>query len=277
MDIKSKQALKPFATLSLDQSLSENEILDKIEENHGRIFLLPKPPILTPPQLKPFIDIENGAKLLVRKDEVRAPIISRILRDSYIDQFKEKVFMQGYSFRFSNFFLQRGASLLIDGDDNADGMLAERVKQLCNSAKGNSKVKVSHYKFSNPKLKALLNQQVPLVFTCFPEMECRVPLIKDCIAEAADQVFISASNFAISDLTFFLKNGATVVITGADKLPFNVIKDLALEGPKVDAPADSKLKILIELELEKHRPDLSILQTDGRLEIIDNMNWYFSD
>ena len=107
MDIKSKQALKPFATLSLDQSLSENEILDKIEENHGRIFLLPKPPFLTPPQLKPFIDIKNGAKLLVRKDEVRAPIISRILRDSYIDQFKEKVFMQGYSFRFSNFFLQR--------------------------------------------------------------------------------------------------------------------------------------------------------------------------
>jgi len=267
-------ALKPFSTLILTEHHTDDQVLQFVKKNSGRVFLLPRTPFNTTAKLSPLT--EAGAHLLIRKSDIRKQLITANQRDTWIDTFTNQVFLQGYSAFSSLHFLKRGASLLIDGEEPSGGMRAVDVQALCQSLQGKSKLKVSYFNLSEALVLDLLRHEVKLVFSCLPDMPCERALLDKCLALRLSNLVVAATSFSSDELSDFLSKKATVVITGQDKIPINVIKSLAFNLPAEPIAFKRLLKVLPDEGLQHHLIDLRQLRDDHKIELVDNNDWYFN-
>lgn len=267
-------ALRPFSTLILTPQHSNEQILQFVKKNSGRVFLLPREPFNTTPKLSPLTDA--GAHLLIRKSDISKQIITADQRDSWIEAFKEQVFLQGYSSFSAKRFLQKGASILIDGEEPQGGMPALSVRDLCQRLQGESKIKVSYFKLSEPLVKDLLRHQIKLVFSCPPDIPCERDLLDQCLSLGLSNLIVSASSYSSDELRDCMNKKATVVITGQDKIPIDVIKSLAFDLPAEPIPSRRLLKVFPDMDLQQHIIELRQLRDDHKIELLLNNNWYFN-
>jgi hypothetical protein len=267
-------ALKPFSTLILTEQHTDDQVLQFVKKNSGRVFLLPRAPFNTPAKLSPLT--EAGAHLLIRKSDISKQLITADQRDTWIDSFKEQVFLQGYSAFSSRRFLQNGASLLIDGEEPSGGMPALSVQDLCRHLQGKSKLKMSYFKLSEALALDLLRHEVKLVFSCLPDMLCERALLDKCLTLGLSNLVVAATSFSSDELSDFLSKKATVVITGQDKIPIDVIKSLAFNQPAEPVAAKRLLKVLPDEGLQQHLIELRQLRDDHKIELVDNNDWYFN-
>lgn len=274
MDHTAKQALKPFATLELSDGHTEAQILEFIKKNNKKVFLLPRAPFNKVDKLKPLVDA--GAQLLVSRKDILKKLISADERNAYLAAFKARLFIKGYSRRSAERFLNKGASILIDGDEPLGGLPSESIQSLCQILSGKSKVKVSYYKFSELAAKEILEKDIRMVFCCYQDMICDRVFLEKCLALKRANLIIAASGYSQEELKSFLQKKASVIITGDDKIPINIIKQLANELPAVQNPGDRNLKIVPDGDLADVIIDLEQLQEDKKIELISGMDWYFN-
>ncbi|GAB5550478.1 MAG: hypothetical protein Sapg2KO_00690 [Saprospiraceae bacterium] len=274
MDNTAKQALKPFATLVLSDSHTEEQILAFIKKNNKKVFLLPRAPFNKVDKLKPLVDA--GAQLLVSRKDILKKLISPDERDAYLAAFKARLFIKGYSRRSAERFLKKGASILIDGDEPLGGLPSESIQSLCQSLSGKSKVKVSYHKFTELAAKEILEKDIRMVFCCYQDMICDRVFLEKCLALKKANLIIAASGYSQEELKSFLQKKASVIITGDDKIPINIIKHLANEIPAVQNPGDRNLKIVPDGDLADVIIDLEQLQEDKKIELISGIDWYFN-
>lgn len=274
MDNAAKQALKPFATLVLSDSQTEAQVLEFIKKNNQKVFLLPRAPFNKVDKLKTFVDA--GAQLLVRKIDIQKQLITAEERNAYVAAFKARVFIKGYSRKSAERFLKKGTSILIDGDEALGGLPAESIQHLCQCLTGKSKVKVSYHKFSEQAAKEILEKDIKMVFCCYQDMICDRVFLEKCLAVKKANLLIAASGYSQEELKSFLQKKATVIITGDDKIPINIIKHLANGLSAVQNPGDRNLKIVPDGELADLIIDLEQLQEDKKIELISGMDWYFN-
>lgn len=274
MDSAAIQALRPFATLELNPSHTEAQIVEYIKKNHQKVFILPRTPFVEVSQLQPFIDA--GAQLLIHRSDVIKQLVSADQRDAYLDTFQSQLFLKGYSPSTAKRYLSKGASILIDADKPLGGMPPESIASLCAALKGDSKIKVSYYKFSEILAKEILRKGIKMVFCCYLDMICDRSMLKKCLELKVPHLTIAASGYSQVELKEFLHNKATVVISGQDKIPINAIKQLAMALPEIPEPADRNLKVVPDKGLANHIIDLEQLQEDGKIELIKGHDWYFN-
>ena len=267
-------ALKPFSTLILTDQHTDDQVLQFVKKNRGRVFLLPRAPFNTTAKLKPLI--QAGAHLLIRKSDISKQLITADQRDSWVDSFKDQVFLQGYSSFSSKRFLQKGASLIIDGEEPTGGMPAVSVQDLCRRLQGKSKLKMSYFKLSEVLVLDLLRHDVKLVFSCSPDIPCERVLLDKCLALGLSNVVVAATSFSSDELSDCLSKKATVVITGQDKIPIDVIKSLAFNQPAEPIASKRLLKVLPDEGLQQHLIELRQLRDDHKIELLDNNDWYFN-
>lgn len=269
-----EHALYPYQYLILDNNLSPEEALSKVRQTEGRIFLLPREDFKQVEQLEPLVD--KGALVLIRRSDIKNSLISADERDAIIEAFVQHVFIQGYSPTSSKLFLNKGASILIDGQEPSGGMTAESILELVRSLGAKNKIKVSRFQISETFLLHFLKKKIKMVFSCKNSVDCDRQLLKRCLLLRVPNLIVSASDFSQSELAEFLQNQATVVITGQDKVPIQVIKSLAFNLEEEPIPVNRLLKVFPNKELAQHLADLKQLHDDQKIELLKNDDWYFN-
>lgn len=268
-------ALRPFSTLILTEQYSDDQVLQFVKKNSGRVFLLPRAPFNTTEKLEPLTGA--GAHLLIRKSDISKQLITAEQRDTWVNAFKDQVFLQGYSSFSAKRFLQKGASILIDGEEPSGGMPALSVRELCQKLAGNSKLKVSYFKLSEALTLDMLRNQIKLVFSCPPDMPCERALLDKCLSlGVVSNLVVAASSYSSDELSDCMSKKATVVITGQDKIPIDIIKALAFNLASEPIPTRRLLKVFPDEDLQQHLIELRQLRDDQKIELLEDNDWYFN-
>lgn len=268
------QALYPFATRILSEEDSQSDLLTFIQQHKQRVFFLPRAPFNSTEQLRPLV--KAGARLLIRRTDVRKQLISAEQRDEWIITFGHQVFLQGYAPSSSIKFLKKGASILLDNQDLEGGLPANSVQDVCQHLQGTSKVKVNYFGFREDRVLDMLRYGIKLVFYCPPGSSCNLTLIDKCLTLQMPNLIVAASGYSSHLLTNCLHQKATVVITGQDRIPFRVIEQMALAQPSQPDPRQRRLKVFPDGDLQQHLIQLHQLAQDQYIELLDNDDWYFN-
>lgn len=274
MPTTAKSALYPYDYFSLNEELEPAQALIRIKKANGQAFLLPRDSYKKVAKIKPLI--QAGASLLVRRSDIKNSLISAEERDSLIEAFSEKVFIQGYSPASSQMFLEKGASILIDGKEPTGGMTATSIQELCQKLGSKNKVKVSRFQINEHALLNLLKEKLKLVFSCVGTADCHRQLLKKCLLLQVPNLIITASDFSQNELASFMENQATVIITENDKVPIDAIKALAFTLEEEPIPANRLLKVSPDNRPPNEKVELKQLQDDQKIELLKNDNWYFN-
>jgi len=275
MDTNAIQALRPHQVIELKSGLSEDQVLQKIKDADNLAFILPRAPFLDPDKLAKFVDA--GALLIFQKEDIKRQLYPRSFMDQTMHRFKEKVFIKGYSHFSSKSFLEKGASLLIDGALPLGGLTPEKVKDLCDRIKDASLIKVSPHDYLKVNQLKLASLGVRMVFCCFDDMQCDQQLVKDCIQVGKKNMVVVASSYSQQELAGFLDKGACVLIRGADKLPINAIQALALDQSSQADPQKRNLKVIPDQELANHIVTLEQLVQDQKIELLSDYQLLFNN
>lgn len=274
MDSNAIRALRPHLVLELGPSHSEDQILQFIGGNQKRVFLLPRAPFLEMTQLEKFV--RAGAFLLCRKEDIQQRHYPRAFLDEAVETFRNAVFVKSYSHFSSKLLLGKGASLLIDGAPPLGGLRPEDVHNLCLSVQAGAKIRVSYYDYQKADLLRLLQLGIRLVFNCYNGAPCNQSLINDCIQAGKHKTILLASDFSQHEMAQFLQKGATVVITGKDQVPINVIQALALDQDSQPKPGQRGLKVIPDGPLAGHIVELEQLAAEQKIELLRNDDIFFN-
>ncbi|HKK73852.1 MAG TPA: hypothetical protein VJ953_02165 [Saprospiraceae bacterium] len=267
-------ALRPFSTLILTEQYSDDQVLQFVKKNSGRVFLLPRAPFNTADKLEPLT--KAGAHLLIRKSDISRQLITAEQRDTWVNAFKDQVFLQGYSSFSAKRFLQKGASILIDGEEPSGGMPALSVRDLCQQLQARSKLKVSYFNLSQALVLDMLRNRIKLVFSCPPDIPCERALLDKCLRLGVSNLVVAASSYGSDELSDCMSKNATVVITGQDKIPIDIIKSLAFNLAAEPIPARRLLKVFPDEGLQLHLIELRQLRDDQKIELLEDNDWYFN-